>query len=244
MRLSALIRIAFWRSLARSRRGVAYMEFALALPVLLGVGLVGLEMVNLVFAHLRISNISMMTADNASRVRDSIDEADVVELMTGAKMTGSNINFAENGRVILSSLEEVPTGTYQWIRWQRCDGAKAAQSSYGFALDKDGQQILDGTEIKAVDRISPSTRPSAPEGSINHSKMTEMGPPGNRIAAPGGTAIMVAEVVYDYQPIVFHDTMGGIEIRYTNAFNVRQRANQLLNNGGRITPKRCDVFSA
>lgn len=244
MPLTPFLRKAFWLSLARSRRGVAYLEFALGLPILLGVGLVGLEMMNLVFAHLRISNISMMTADNASRVRDSIDEADVIELMTGAKLTGNNIHFAEHGRVILSSLEQAPGGTYQWIRWQRCDGAKTVSSSYGFALDKDGGRILDGTEIKAVDRTNPSSKPSAPEGSINYSKMTEMGPPGNRIAAPGGTAIMVAEVVYDYQPVVFHDSMSGIEIRYTNAFNVRQRANQVLNNGGKVTPKRCDIFSA
>lgn len=230
--------------LLRSERGVAYVEFALALPVLLGVGLVGLEMVNLVVTHLRISNISMMTADNASRVRDSIDEADVIELLTGAKMTGQNMRFAENGRVILSSLEEVPTGTYQWIRWQRCDGALSVNSSYGFSLDKDGNPILDGTEIKASDRTSPSSRPSAPEGSINHSKMTEMGPDGNRIAAPGGTAIMVAEVVYRYQPILFKETMGDMKIRYINAFNVRQRANQVLGNAGKITPARCDTFTA
>ena len=75
-------------------------------------------------AHLRVSNIAMLTADNAARVRDSIDEADVIELFTGAKMTGASINFAQNGRIILSSLEPTDGRTNrQWIRWQRCDGA-------------------------------------------------------------------------------------------------------------------------
>ena len=78
-------------------------------------------------AHLRVSNIAMLTADNAARVRDSIDEANVIELLTGAKMTGDNIDFRQNGRIILSSIEPNTAGpdgtsTGQWIRWQRCDG--------------------------------------------------------------------------------------------------------------------------
>ena len=44
-------------------------------------------------AHLRVSNIAMLTADNAARVRDSIDEADVIDLLTGAKMSGSEHQF-------------------------------------------------------------------------------------------------------------------------------------------------------
>ena len=119
-------------------------------------GLCGLETANLAMAHLRVSNIAMLTADNAARVRDSIDEANVIEMFTGAKMTGDSIRFRQNGRIILSSLEATDddndgnnghgnnaggcdpsnpgygtTCGNQWIRWQRCDGARNTTSAYG-----------------------------------------------------------------------------------------------------------------
>ena len=133
--------------------GLAFIEFAMSLPVLVTLGLCGLETANLAMAHLRVSNIAMLTADNASRVRDSIDEANVIELLTGAKMTGDSIEFRQNGRIILSSVETDndaaitarqqcggcdtsnparPTAD-QWIRWQRCDGARNVTSAYGAA---------------------------------------------------------------------------------------------------------------
>ena len=116
--------------------GLALLEFALSLPVLTTLVLVGLETANLAMAHLRVSNIAMLASDNASRVRDSIDEADVIQLLTGAKMTGTAISFRNHGRIILSSIEPNTAGTNgastgQWIRWQRCDGAKVVVSGYG-----------------------------------------------------------------------------------------------------------------
>ncbi|MGQ0660288.1 MAG: TadE/TadG family type IV pilus assembly protein, partial [Sphingosinicella sp.] len=76
------------RALRGCTSGLAYVEFALALPVLLTLGLFGLETANFAMAHLRVSNIAVMTADNAARIRDNIDEADVIDLLTGAKETG------------------------------------------------------------------------------------------------------------------------------------------------------------
>jgi hypothetical protein len=165
-------------------------------------------------AHLRVSNIAMMTADNASRVRDSIDEANVIELFTGAKMTGDGIDFRENGRIILSSIEPNTAGangatTGQWIRWQRCDGVKNASSLYG-AQGK-GQ---------------------------NDATLQNVGITGNTISASAGTAVMVVEVVYDYQPLVSESIFGPREIRYEAAFNVRQRTNQALTNTGNLTAAR------
>jgi len=222
--------------------GLALTEFAISVPVLLTLGLFGLETANFAMAHLRISNIAMVTADNAGRVRDSIDEADVVELLTGAKMTGDGIRFAQNGRIILSSLENKSTGTQQWIRWQRCDGALNVSSSYGRPLTgtSPGVPITDGTEIYRTDRITPSSAPS----SETYSTMTGMGPAGNTIASQPGTAVMMVEVVYNYQPIIPNSFLSGRQIRYESAFNVRQRTNQSLLNVARITPRSCNTFAA
>lgn len=218
----------FRAALRRSTSGVAMTEFAISLPVLLTLGLVGLETANYILAHLRISSIAVLTADNASRVRDSIDETDIAELFTGALMAGERISFAEHGRIILSDLEVAPSnGARQWIRWQRCAGSKTVRSSYGVPLASNGSAIRDGTE---------ATRPSSDVAST----MTAMGPAGNQIAAQPGTAVMVAEVIYDYQPIVSNNLLGPMQIKYVSAFNVRQRTDQVLKNRTNITPAACN----
>jgi len=201
------------------RSGLAFVEFAMSLPVVVTLGLVGMETANLAMAHLRVSNIAMLAADNAARVRDSIDEAQVIELLTGAKMTGDNIRFRQNGRIILSSIEPNAAGaggtsTGQWIRWQRCDGAKNVVSRYG---------------------PEDTGRTSA--------TLQAVGPPGNQISAAEGTAVMVVEVEYDYQPIVSASIFGPRLVRYESAFNVRQRVNQTLTNAGGVTPRNCSTYA-
>ena len=219
MQLSLAPLRSFSRRLRGDRRGLAMTEFALSLPIITTLGLCGLECANLAMANLRVSNIAMLTADNAARVRDSIDEANVIELLTGAKMTGDSIRFRQNGRIILSSVEPNTAGvngasTGQWIRWQRCDGAKQVSSSYG--LQGAGQ---------------------------NDASLQYVGPATNPIVAQAGTAVMMVEVVYDYQPIVSNAIFGARTIRYESAFNVRQRTNQALTNLGSVTPRNCNVYN-
>ncbi|WP_395612463.1 TadE/TadG family type IV pilus assembly protein [Allosphingosinicella sp.] len=234
----------FARALGDCRSGVAFIEFAFALPVLLALGLLGLETANYAMANLRVSNIAMLTADNAARVRDSIDEADVVELFTGAKMSGSNINFAANGRIILTDLEPTSTGGKQWVRWQRCDGALnyASTNSALRPLTSTGTAITNGTEIYATDRTTPSTATAM--SSETKATMTSVGSGSNVISASAGSAVMLVEVAYNYQPVIPNSFLSGRQITYTSAFNVRQRTDQTLRNINRITPKSCNLFAA
>ena len=181
------------------------VEFALSIPILLTLGLGGIEVANYSIASIRCSQIAMSVADNAGRVRDSIDEADINETMIGARQMGEGVKFAENGRIILSSLEPNAAKTGQYIRWQRCYGAKSAVSLYG-AQGK-GQ---------------------------NDASLQSMGPAGTAIQASPGTAVMFVEVVYDYQPIVSNRLLGTHTLRYESAFNVRQRTDQTIKNGGAL----------
>jgi hypothetical protein len=230
-------------SLRGCTSGVAMMEFAFALPVVLALGLMGLETANYAMAHLRVSNIAMLTADNAARVRESIDESDIVELFTGAKMSGASINFAANGRIILSDLEPTGTGTNQWIRWQRCDGALNYSNPTANMRPRTsgGAAITNGTEILNVDRTTTNTtNPSSPAATPVIAGMGST----TTIAAQAGTAVMVVEVVYTYQPIIPNSFLAGRQIRYESAFNVRQRTDQTLRNSGAITPRSCNTFAA
>ncbi len=200
------------RRLRRDERGLALIEFAFSLPVLLILGMAGLESANLALAHMRISQIAMLVADNAARVRTSIDEADVNEIMTGADLSSETLRLKANGRIILSDLE--PNGLTgsnagQYIRWQRCWGDGAFTSSYG--LVNKGK-----TDGSLKDGMGPGTTAAT------------------KVTASSGTAVMFVEVAYTYQPLVSNSIFGPKVIRYSSAFNVRERTDQAIKNGGNL----------
>jgi TadE-like protein len=202
------------KQISACRSGMALIEFALILPTMVLIGLSGLELANLTMAHLRVNDIAIKVADNAARVRLSIDEADINEIMFGAKEMGKSINFAANGRIILSSIEPVmdssspPQVVNQYLRWQRCAGANAANSTHGSEGDgatgtaqADGYGVTGGAKIKAAQN----------------------------------TAIILAEVVYTYQPLVSTRWYGAQTIRAVQSIPVRQRIAQDLKNGSSLS---------
>ena len=202
------------RELARSQSGLALIEFAFSLPILLSLLLGGLEVANFALAHLRVNQIAMTVADNAGRVRTSIDEAHVYEVFAGADLVGQSIDFPENGRIVLSSLEpngKSDTDAGQMINWQRCHGSLAVAPRYG--VQGDGRN-----ESSLVDGI---------------------GPVGNKITSAEGTAVMFVEVTYQYQPIIVGDLLGPRRIHYESAFNVRERTNQDITNTQNLPLNSC-----
>lgn len=201
--------------------GLALLEFAFTAPVMLFIGMAGMETANLAIAHLQVSQIAMLVADNASRVRESIDEADVREIFTGADLTGDAIDFSPNARIILSNLElnaETGSDSGQWIRWQRCYGGNTSYaSSYG--AEGDGQ--------------------------YDSSLAAGIGPVGNKIAASSSTAINFAEVIYDYEPLISDRFFGNTVIRYESAFVAREREDHAMKNASSIPSNelwKCDVY--
>ena len=205
--------------LVRDTRGVAMIEMAIGLPVLLIAGLGGLEVSNLVLAHMKVSRIASMTADNASRVRDSIDESDIVELFTGAQLASGSLDLRSNGRIILSDLQQNDAKTGQWIRWQRCYGNKGVNSSYGVQ--------------------------GAGQNNASLQSMSVTGPPARSIAAATGTSVMFVELQYDYRPII-SGVYGGFNqtIKYVSAFNVRKRPNGDPTNTTALTDSQRNLCSA
>ena len=201
--------------------GLALLEFAFTAPVMLLIGLGGMETANLAIAHLQVSQIAMLVADNASRARESIDEADIREIFTGADITGDAIDFSVNARVILSNLEDnglSGSDKGQWIRWQRCYGGNTSfSSSYGNENDGKNDSSLAGG----------------------------IGPTGKKIAATGSTGVNFAEVVYAYQPLVSDRFFGTTVIRYESAFVARERDDHALKNAGAIPENqlwKCNVY--
>lgn len=185
--------------IASDLRAVVMVEMALVLPLLIFMGLAGLELVNLTVTHTRISQLALTAADNASRIAvgsglslPRVREVDVNEVFTGVGLQGAGLDFATHGRLILSSLEDNSIGG-QRIQWQRCFGNLDVASSYG--VEGDGRT---NTTVKG------------------------MGPAGRQVAAVGGAAVMFVEVFYDYQPIIYGSWLGPTRIHTTAAFNIRE----------------------
>jgi len=207
--------------LARCRSGAALTEFALSLPLLLTAGLWGVEVAHKAVMQMRISQIAVLVADNASRVGENsllgetkLYEADIDDVLVGAHVQGgSAFGLYEHGRVILSSLEVVPdTEDRQYIHWQRCMGKRRHVSSYGIAGD--------GT----------------------HSGFPGMGPRGEEIQAVAGEAVMFVEVVYEYEPLFAKVFVKSTTLSATAAFNVRQ--NRDLSQIYQRDPDRPDPIAA
>jgi hypothetical protein len=188
-------------ALGRCTAGAALTEFALSLPLLLTAGLWGAEVAHKAVMQMRLSQVAVLVADNASRVGENsllgktkLYEADIDDVLIGAQLQGGKaFGLYDRGRVILSSLEVVPdTENRQYIHWQRCLGKRHDASSYGIA----------GDGLKGA--------------------FPGMGPLGEEIQAVNGEAVMFVEVVYEYEPLFAKLFVKSTRLTATAAFNVRQ----------------------
>jgi Flp pilus assembly protein TadG len=181
-------------------RGMAMIEIAFTLPIMVLIGFGGMEIAALTLANTRISQIALTAADNAARIasgtglaQPQVREIDINEVFTGAQLQSSDLNLQANGRIILSSLEVNQQGG-QWIRWQRCYGNRPSSPS-SFGTQGTGET---GTAFAG------------------------MGPTGQKVTAVAGSAVMFVEVVYTYQPLLYGRWLGTQTIRSTAAFTVRE----------------------
>lgn len=198
------------RRLARAKSGVAMIEFAFSMPLVLMIGLYGLESANMALINLRVSQIALTLADNSSRVGlmdsnqiEQLREVDLNDVLEAARAQGSTIDLTNNGRITVSSLETDDKGV-QRIHWQRCIGKKSGtnyDSSYGT------------TTITAGTDTTPANAGTlAPTG---------MGDPGQKVNAPSKGGVMFVEINYDYKPIVGQWLFGAARIHYVASFIVR-----------------------
>ena len=199
----------------RDTDGVAMVEFAMVAPVLLILILGGLELSNFALAHMRINQIAMTVADNAGRIPTSVDEANIYEVFAGAEVLGDNLQFEENGRVVLSSLQDnkgYGADKGQMIHWQRCWGELDIAPAYG----------------------------EQGKGRNDNSLSIGMGKGADKMTAANNTAVMFVEVTYDYQPLVGPNWIAARRIRHESAFNVRARQNQDIGNAQALSVLDCD----
>lgn len=229
-----------WRTLAADRRGVALLEFAFAGPLVLALGLYGVEMGNQALVHMRVSQIALALADNISRMGqlgtaniEQMREVDVNDAFQATRLQGAPIKLGTYGRITVSSLENVQqsydTVPVQRIHWQRCMGKKNTgtyPSSYGTTTTNSG------TTANAADAGT-----LAPTG---------MGDPGRKVNAPAGSGVIFVEVNYEYQPIVSSWLAKPFRMHYVASMIVRNNRDfrQIYNPLNAATSSNCDLFNA
>lgn len=169
-----------WAELAGCRAGTALTEFALILPLLLTIGMYGLEIAWMQATNMQVSQTALTVADNAARMEQSsssavvptVTEADINAVLSGGRMASNGLDIAARGRIILSSLERNSAGN-QYIHWQRCTGGLTTKvSAYG----------IQGASVPATGLGSGTTKILAPAYASN-------------------SAVMFVEVFYTYRPL-------------------------------------------
>ncbi|MFM7403657.1 MAG: TadE/TadG family type IV pilus assembly protein [Erythrobacter sp.] len=188
------------RRFVRDKSGVALTEFAFSLPILMIMMTGGVELASYVTAIKRSGNLAMVVADNASRMGTRsatlnlrrISEAEINDVLIGASMESGIPDIRQNGKIVLTSLQRNADGG-QWIAWQRCFGENVKRSDFG--RQGDGAT---GTSFPGL------------------------GPANARIQAPAGTAVMVVEIFYNYDPLVPIDANLPTAIKEVAVFNVRE----------------------
>ncbi|APG63705.1 hypothetical protein LPB140_07960 [Sphingorhabdus lutea] len=199
--------------IAKDESGLAFVEFAVSLPVFLGLGMYGSETSYLALTNLKLSQSALNLADNGSRLGQTdngvatpvIKESDVLEILYGTKLQSGKNDFMENGRFIIASLEvkTVSNGSggtkeQQFVGWRRCKGKKVAVTKYNDDVDGNG---------------------------VTDSGFNGMGDPANPIQAVSGSAVIFVEAEFDYQPLfgdLFHKNK---KLRQEASFNIRDDRN-------------------
>lgn len=120
----------FLRRLRDCRSGVTAVEFALSLPLFLGVMLSGVEISWLMMANMKVQRLATMTADLIARdgaSMDQISEAQIYDILSAIDVAAAPLDIRGRGRVIISSVvgedtDNNGTPDVNRIKWQRFEG--------------------------------------------------------------------------------------------------------------------------
>lgn len=191
---------SFLKRLRQDSSGLAVVEFAVSLPIFMGLTVGGFESAHYAYIHMRLSQLTIETADGAARMgegevlaKKTIDEAQINDVFAGTIRQGEsilldgehqyvdpgtgNVTLRNNALIILSSFEPHPgfnrNNPKYRIRWQRCIGnSEVFQPQYG--------------------KIS------------NSQNSDGIGPAGRLALPPDDGALMFVETHYFFRPLILN----------------------------------------
>lgn len=98
------------RSLLTDRRGVSFIEFALALPLVLGFALGGIEMASYILAHYTTQRTASMMAQMISQSgvgQVATTEAQIYDMFHAIDVAAKPLDLRHRGRVVISVVKGV-----------------------------------------------------------------------------------------------------------------------------------------
>ena len=231
------------RSLWRAEGGLGLLEFALGMPVLMGLGGYGVEIGNLAVINMRVSQYALQIADNASRIGVTnglatyqLREGDINDVLQGLRMFGQGAKLTTYGRVTISSLENVKqsydTAAVQRIHWQRCIGMRGGTADPGFDSSYGSTTSAAGSTATAANAGTTATN--------------GMGDANAMVTAPVGTAVIFVEINYQYPRLFNSLYMSPAKIHYNASLMVRDKRDfsQIYNPSPAATASTCDLHNA
>lgn len=239
--------------LRRDTSGLALIEFAFTLPLVIAIGGWGVELSFLALTNLRVSQYALTLADNASRVGlvggagvTQLREADINDVFQGTRIQSKGIDLTTYGRVTLSSLEYVQrtyadgtsdSAPVQRIHWQRCMGMMSG-TEQGSSLTYDSNYGTTSTTAGS-DKTQGTAGTAAPTG---------MGDAGKKVSMTGlaGSGAMFVEINYRYKPAFGGMFVSPQMIHYSGSFIVRDNRDftMLYNFAPGATAATCDKHNA
>ena len=231
------------RCLWNDKGGLAVLEFALGMPMMMALGAYGVEVSNLAITNMRVSQYALQLADNASRIgvnsglsSYTVRESDINDVMQGLRLFGTNGQLAVHGRVTLSSLENVlqkwdaGPGTTQRIHWQRCLGMRGGAADSGYDSSYGTTTKTAGTTAAKANQGTDAT--------------SGMGETDSTVNAPTNSGVMFVEINYEYQPLFGTLFVGKTKLHYVASAIVRDNRDfsQIAASSGNAAT--CDLHNA
>ena len=181
--------------LRRDRSGVAITEAALILPFFLAAGLWGIELANYSLTTMKAGQLAGHVADNASRIGD--------------------ISTLENRRIYESDINDLLLGA-------------SLQAGPRMNLYDHGRVVISSLEVNAEgeqyihwQRCMGTYNAASSYGNEGDVLPDGMGPPGRKVYALEGDAVIFVELQYEYQPLISASLVGKSAIKSIASFTVR-----------------------
>ena len=209
-------RCAKLRRFGRADDGMAMVEFALALPMLLGLIFGALEMSNYIIANNTVQRLATASADMLSQTGvDTISttESQIYDMFYALDVSAKPLDMRKNGRIILTVIEGVTSG---------------GVVKNDFADDVYSQQF-DGGYVAAAPLLGCHSTVSAPIYGRT---------------LPLGEIMVHAQVSYQYQPLLPGAQLLSYfsvpkDITRTAVFRMRKREFNITNDGKHPAKSKC-----
>ncbi len=122
--------IAKWRTgrlSARLRRGVAAVEFALTMPIWIGMFMGMCDGAYCLLINEKVDRIAYSVTDIVTQYQ-TINRSNLNDILSGASQIMNPFTFGTNGLVIVSSIYK-PAGAVPVVEWQYTGGGTASNGS-------------------------------------------------------------------------------------------------------------------